>query len=243
MSNPSDKNFAINSSVNNRPKRLYLMRHAHTFDMSATGAVPGADVLLSENGHDQARRIAEYFEGRVKFDALFCTAKERTRQSIECVAEMQGLPVTVIPELSEVPFLFTPDTPVPVVLKTYAALAEGIRTRNFDQVNINEFTTFADFHARLMTGLSKVLAAHGENILLMSHGGTNLLLLCHFLGVGFENLMAFFQHNCAINIIDCHPPEHFIVQTINFTPLDPLKSDVGLKLAIDPLPLQPRRTN
>lgn len=68
-----------------------LLRHAAHDDIGAflAGRTPG--IRLGEAGRAQARRLAERLNG-VRLGALYCSPRERTRETADILAEQCGLP-------------------------------------------------------------------------------------------------------------------------------------------------------
>ncbi|MDP3297625.1 MAG: histidine phosphatase family protein [Thermodesulfovibrionia bacterium] len=55
-----------------------------------------------------------------------------------------------------------------------------------------------------------------ENVAIVSHGGVNRVILCHFLEIPFENIFGIEQDFGALNIVEFHD-NYPVVKLINFT--------------------------
>ena len=83
--------------------KIYLLRHGQT-KWNIEGKIQGkTDVLLNEDGMEQAGFLAKAME-HCEARALFSSPLLRAKQTAEIVAGKMGLPVTVLPELKEVDF-------------------------------------------------------------------------------------------------------------------------------------------
>ena len=83
--------------------KFYLLRHGQT-KWNIEGKIQGkTDVLLNEDGMEQAGFLAKAME-HCEARALFSSPLLRAKQTAEIVAGKMGLPVTVLPELKEVDF-------------------------------------------------------------------------------------------------------------------------------------------
>lgn len=81
--------------------KFYLLRHGQT-KWNIEGKIQGkTDVLLNEDGMEQAGFLAKAME-HCEARALFSSPLLRAKQTAEIVAGKMGLPVTVLPELKEV---------------------------------------------------------------------------------------------------------------------------------------------
>lgn len=77
-----------------------FLRHGET-ENNRLGLVAGAsDVPLNATGLAQARAAAQRFAGS-NVDAIWCSPLQRARDTARCVAEVLGLDLIIIPELSE----------------------------------------------------------------------------------------------------------------------------------------------
>ncbi|MBF0350714.1 MAG: histidine phosphatase family protein [SAR324 cluster bacterium] len=212
-------------------QRLFLIRHGHTFDPALETIVPGQEAVLTSKGHEQAKLIAEFLNAHIRMDAIFCSGMQRTLQTAQPLADLQNLSVTSIPELNELPV----DVPQPPtyrqIIQAYLTLTEDLTCLPYNEVQLADGVSFRDVYQNYLSGIQKILSSNHKNIVVYAHGGTNMILLCHFMGLPFQNMMSLYQENCAINIIDCLPPHHFVIRQINYTHWDPLKklSEIGSK--------------
>jgi 2,3-bisphosphoglycerate-dependent phosphoglycerate mutase len=79
--------------------RILLFRHAESADPSVFHGAE-SDIGLSERGHRQAARLAEYLAGR-RPDALVCSAMQRARDTAAPCAAACGLEAQFEPALHE----------------------------------------------------------------------------------------------------------------------------------------------
>jgi probable phosphoglycerate mutase len=75
--------------------RVYLIRHGAT-ELSAEDRFAGAvDVLLSDGGRDQARRLGDRLAAE-PISVAFASPMKRTMETARLVAEPHGIPVTPV---------------------------------------------------------------------------------------------------------------------------------------------------
>lgn len=72
---------------------------------------------------------------------------------------------------------------------------------------------------RVMEALDEITGNHkGEHVAIVSHGGVNRIILCHFLGIPIENIFRIEQDYAALNIIefrDGYPVMKLMNGTVN----------------------------
>ncbi len=83
---------------------LYLVRHGQT-ESSARMAYSGrADVALTDEGREQARRAADTLADIGGIDAVFSSPLSRARDTARAIADATGAPLTVDERLTEVDY-------------------------------------------------------------------------------------------------------------------------------------------
>ncbi|MBN2233456.1 MAG: histidine phosphatase family protein [Deltaproteobacteria bacterium] len=66
--------------------------------------------------------------------------------------------------------------------------------------------TIGEIQQRVFPALDDIVRRHrGEVIVIVAHGGVNMLILCRALGLPLENIFRLKQDFCCINRIDYHP--------------------------------------
>jgi len=101
--------------------------------------------------------------------------------------------------------------------------------------------TFGELLARVWPCFQELLAERDwQHMLIVAHGVVNLTLLSQILGAGLAGLGTLEQENGCINLLDVEDSGRCLVQTLNFTPLNPLKA--GMRMTtMERLYLQYRR--
>jgi len=70
--------------------RLFLARHGNTFNAGEPVVTVGAkmDLPLTEQGHQQAKRLADYFQNQhIYFDEMYCGPLKRQKQTAQWIAQ------------------------------------------------------------------------------------------------------------------------------------------------------------
>ncbi len=131
-----------------------FLRHGET-ENNRLGLVAGAsDVPLNATGQAQARAAAQRLAAS-GVDAIWSSPLQRARDTADCVAQVLGLPVLVVPELAE---------------RNWGEL-EG-RPRELRQRGVTPpgGESLDDFSARTRRGLQQIAASRLP--LIVAHSGT-----------------------------------------------------------------------
>ncbi len=212
------------------PTRLFLIRHGAT-TLSAEDRFAGStDVPLSEEGREQARRLARRLAGQ-SFAAFHASPLERARDTAAIVAAPHGLPVETHPALREIDHGRWERLTRAEVEQRFPEEATAWEQDPF---------TFAPqggesglmVTARALPALLDLVRAHaGHTIAVVSHKATIRLVLSSLLGFDprryRDNLD---QCPAALNIVDFHGPTHARLTLFNDT------SHVGDHLSVPAAP-------
>ena len=188
------------------PTRLYLVRHGAT-QLTAEDRFSGAvGVDLSEEGRDQARRLAERL-ARHRFSAVYCSPLSRTVETAQILAKPHGLPPVHRDGLREISH----------------GRWEGLTRREVEERFSDEYAaweadpfTFApeggesgiSVLARALPVIRRIVATHaGKMVLVVSHKATLRLLLSSLLGIdprGYRDRLD--QSPACLNVVDFKDP-------------------------------------
>lgn len=213
---------------------LYLVRHGQ--------ASFGADDYdqLSARGHDQARRLGEYWRERgLVFDAVLVGTLRRHRQTLDGIGEgLEGLiaPVTTLPGLNEYDShalltaihpqpLPRPDTPE-LYRQHFRLLCDALAQWMAGVISPQGMPSWNDFSAGVQGALEQVRQQHaGQNVLLVSSGGPISAAVGQVLGTSPEATIALNMRirNSAVTEFSISP-RRLMLQTFNT--LNHLDSDM-----------------
>lgn len=175
---------------------LILVRHALPVRMEVTEGA--ADPHLDERGHAQARLLAEYLAGET-IDALYCSPMLRARQTAQHVAERLGLEAVVEDDIAENDQGGSSYVPTEE-LKAAGdpRWREGSSASNWSP----EHAPLEEFHARIMNGLERIIAAHpGQRVVAVCHGGVIMRYTSTLLARPWDELGFFLPYYTSISRI------------------------------------------
>ena len=171
---------------------LWLIRHGQT-DWNFTGRWQGQAFDapgLNETGHKQALGASEKMKG-IEISAIYSSDLLRARQTADLIAEPLGLPVILEPRLSEINL----------------GVWEGMSSEDIEARYSQELADRArdPFHTpapngespyevaeRVLTAVTEIVIMHrDESILIVAHGISLAVIICHSEGFPMEDV---YQH-------------------------------------------------
>ncbi len=204
---------------------LYLVRHGQ--------ASFGADNYdeLSARGHEQARRLGEYWRERgMVFDAVLVGSLRRHNQTLDGIGEgLEGLtaPITTLPGLNEYDShallaaihpqpLPRADTPE-LYRQHFRMLCDALAQWMAGVISPQGMPSWNDFSAGIHAALEQVREQHtGHNVLLVSSGGPIAAAIGQVLGTSPEATIALNMRlrNSAVTEFSISP-KRLMLQTFN----------------------------
>lgn len=159
---------------------LLFIRHAKPFHLVDAS---GADPELTDEGHVQAKRMAQAVaSGRYgRVDAIVSSPMRRARQTADALADSTGMAVSVNDDLAEL------DRGWPeygVTLDLYDRRRDLIDDLNLGRLGANTFDP-AQFRERVVAGIEAEVADADTDasVAVVCHGGVINAYLTHLLGL------------------------------------------------------------
>jgi len=181
--------------------RLLLIRHGETEGAAASRFYGRSDVPLSSPGERQMEALGRKLVDR-PLAAVYASDLRRSIRSAEILGRSHSLEPTVEPAFREIDMGrwegLTWDEIHARDPKYAAHWLDGPGATPFP-----DGESLADFRARVIPALERILGAHREQtIALVGHGGTNRLILCEAIGAPSARFFAIAQDFSALNILD-----------------------------------------
>ena len=190
---------------NHRGIRLLLVRHGET-DWNQQGRYQGQiDVSLNENGRLQSEKVAEFLKD-VAIDKVFCSSLLRAKETAEIILRHhQNINLELndgFKEINHGAWEAKVETDIeqefPGGLQQWHQTPEEFQMPDGENLQEVWQRTIEVYESIIETALKNKL----NTILVVAHGGTNQILLCHILGLSSKHFWNFRQSNCALNVID-----------------------------------------
>ena len=197
--------------------RVFLIRHGAT-ELSTEDRFAGAvDVLLSDAGRDQARRLGARL-AREEIAVAFASPMKRTMETARLVIEPHGIEVNPIDGIREIAH----------------GRWEGMKREEVERQFPEEYARYEEdpfsfapvegesglqVTARALPALLKIVAEHCDaRIVIVSHKATIRLLLSSLLGFDPRKYRdRLDQSPCALNILDFKDVAHARLTLFNDT--------------------------
>ena len=195
---------------------LWLIRHAEVENRYQNVFGGRIDMALSESGHAQALRLAEYLRGK-PLQALYASPMQRVQQTLAPLL-LNGAPTPELrPEFREVDFGDWTGLHWTEVQARYGISALAW----LDQLQcagIPNAENADRFRARVEPSLYQLLSAHaGQQFGIACHGGVIRMLLSILLDLPFPKTAAFEIDYASITQVLWTPPMARL-QLVNFSP-------------------------
>jgi len=169
-----------------------------------------ADPELSEDGHTQARHLAEYLADE-HLDALYSSPMKRALQTIEPIGQVKGLPYAVVDGVAE----WDRDSNEYIPIEQLKA-ANDPRWREIVEGAWTSPERPEEFKERVVSSLETIIATHrGHTVLVSCHGGVINEYLAHVLGLPSGQF--FYPNYTSIHRIAASSRGHRSILSINET--------------------------
>lgn len=226
-------------------KTLYLIRHGETEGAEVRRYKGSIDVPLSKKGIEQMKWVAEYmnksymsYKSHKTYNAIYCSDLSRAVKSAEIIAEPYGLKPIIVPELRERNFGIWEGMSFDEIKEKYPKEFDAWASNPL-KFSPMEGESTIEVRDRVIKALDKILNnAEGQSIkaskhqrvrnsdtltlgysdtnIIVSHGGVNRIILCHFLGIPLKNIFRLEQDYGCLNIIEFWD-KYPVVKAINMS--------------------------
>jgi len=196
-----------------RPTRLYLIRHGEvvTFDQKSFNGQ--TDVALTPQGHAQLVAVAQQLVGE-PIRAVYSSDLARSMRGGEAIARLLRIPLKSMPELREKHFGVWEGKSVEEVARLFPT-AWAIWCADPSQSRPEGGESYEDVEKRVIPALESILERHaGEEIAIVAHGGVNRVILADALAMPRSALFRIEQRYAAINVID-YFRDRILVKRVN----------------------------
>jgi len=181
--------------------KLYLIRHGLTEWNIHNRFQGSSDIPLCSEGIRQAQKLAERLKN-IKFSSIYASDLSRAYETAKIIAQFHNIQVKKIPELREISFGewegLTKDEILQ--LKTYDFLAWKSSPH---KVEFPGDGSLKKVQQRIEAGLKEIIENNmGEDIVLVSHGGSLKIAIITLLGLDLSFYNKFWLGNTSLSIIE-----------------------------------------
>jgi broad specificity phosphatase PhoE len=148
--------------------------------------------------------------------AVYCSDLSRAIKSAEIIAGPHGLKPIILPELRERNFGIWEGMSFDEIKEKWPDAFNSWASNPLKFSPMNGESTI-EVRERAVRAVEKILNRDtDERIAIVSHGGINRVMLCHWLGMPLENIFRVEQDYGCINIVEMRD-KHPLVKVMNLT--------------------------
>ena len=184
--------------------KLILVRHGITKLYHEQRFWGKTDVELSEAGIKQSEQLRDRL-AKEKINAVYSSTLKRARTTAEIIAIKHNLTVQPCQELDECNFGYAEGLTFPEIQTLHPELAKALD--GFDTpVQFPGGESFGDFEKRVKGFLNRLTEYKDKDIIVVvAHGGTLLLIICHLLEIGAKHWRKMRLELASISVLDTYP--------------------------------------
>ena len=196
-----------------RPTRVYLIRHGEVTTFERKSFNGQSDVGLTPRGVSQLEEVAERLSSH-PISAVYTSDLQRSVRGGEAIAKARSVPLFNLPALREKNFgNWEGLTAQEVSARHPERWADWLRDPSECRPEGGE--TYREVGGRALGALEMILRKHpGEEIAIVAHGGVNRMILADALCQPPSALFRIEQKYAALNIIDYYQ-DNIVVKLVN----------------------------
>lgn len=177
---------------------IYLVRHAVTAHTGRRLSGWMSGVPLTEEGRDQAERLAERLAG-AGFEAVYASPIERTVETARPIAARNGLRVQTRRGLGEVDYGGWTGRPLRSLMRTKLW---GVVQRWPSAARFPDGESIREVQVRALAEIEKIAIDHPRGkVCCVSHGDVIKLVIAHYLGVHIDLFQRIVVAPASISVI------------------------------------------
>jgi len=179
---------------------LILIRHGET-DWNRIGRCQGvADIVLNENGRQQAKELGESLKNH-DIKAVYSSDLKRALETAQHIAEHHNITVRLEPGLQEMDQGDLEGLSFTDIRDKYAEVLKQWR-ESPETLRLPSGESLVEVQNRAWKVFEKVHNSHlGETVVVVSHNLTIITLLCKITGVGLKGFRDFNVHATSKSVI------------------------------------------
>ena len=187
---------------NNLMIKLIFIRHPETDWNKQKRYMGSTDIPLNNKGKKQARAISGYFKNE-NISVIYSSKLKRALETAKLIARPHNLKVKEDKRLNEINFGEWEGLTFEQIQKKYPVLAREYLSKP-QNIKIPGGESFKEFKNSIKASLGEILAQEDGDVVIVSHGGVNRVIICELLKIPFSHLWQIKQDGGAINKIEIY---------------------------------------
>jgi alpha-ribazole phosphatase len=193
--------------------KMLLVRHGETIWNHTSRYQGHTDIELSETGRNQAKLLAAELK-KEKVKAVYSSDLKRAYETAAILASLHNLPVQVTEQLREINFGEWEGLTYQEIMEKYKDLASEWYQYP-GKVRLPGGENFEELKGRAYSAALDLMYQNDPGtIIVVAHGGTIRAIICGILDIDLNHAFQIRQDNTALNIIDYHPENGYIVLSL-----------------------------
>lgn len=183
--------------------RVYLVRHGEAANVTDgvfryNGHI---DVDVSPRGARQIEHVAQHLRD-TDISAVYCSDLQRARRGAETIARYHSLSTQAFSEFREIKMGIWEGLTFDQIQRQYPQEVER-KFDDFVHYRVPGGENLIDVQDRVIPKLQELVELNkGREIVLVGHGGMNMVLLCDAMNLDLQHFFRITQGNGCVNIID-----------------------------------------
>ena len=200
-------------------KKIILIRHGAIENRYKECYIGSTDVPLSEKGFKDSTAVGKYIAD-INCDHIFASPMLRVRQTLETALPAEKIKtVEYLDNLREINFGDWEGKTISEINELYPEqVNDWIKTLN--KFGFPNGSNVKDFHNGIELFKQTLVKTSGSTIIVFTHGGVILALICSILGLEKEKMLAFKVERGSITTLDLFENGCGILTGINMKPGD-----------------------
>ena len=194
-------------------KQLFLVRHGLTVQNQQRRYCGISDVSLSEQGSHQAQLVGQILCSE-DFTLIYTSPLKRCLATAEAICKSPDICVAPLAGLSEIDFGLWEGLTFEEIQTAYPDQLK-VWCENPDGFTFPQGESVCDFRKRVLASLEVILEAKGD-VLIVAHGGSLRVIICHLCGWPMESLHSFELDPASLTILEYYE-NSTVVRVLNET--------------------------
>lgn len=198
------------------PTTVFLLRHGQTVNtLDGRFRYNGhIDVEVTAKSLETMKAIARQLEAK-QISYVYSSDLRRSQAGAAVIADQLKIPHTALPAFREIKMGCWEGLTYDEVKERYPEQIEK-KFNNFIDYRIPGGETISEVEYRVFNQLDKLLQTHnGEQLVIVAHGGINMLIICRALQMTAANIFRLKQDFCCINHLDYYHDDFVQVNLVN----------------------------
>ncbi len=179
-------------------KKLFLVRHGLTVQNQQRRYCGVTDVSLSEQGFEQAQLVSQHLSPE-KFTSIYTSPLKRCVATAKAICKTPDICVESLAGLAEIDFGLWEGLTFEEIQTAYPEQLK-MWCENLDDFSFPQGESVCDFRKRVLASLKMILEGQGD-VLIVAHGGSLRIIICHLCGWPMESLHSFELDPASVTIL------------------------------------------